>query len=222
MKTATPATRIALLDDHPLFRQGLRHILQDLPGVASVTEAGEFDELLAQCRAQVPDILLLDLQMPNVDGLAAAELLLKEFPTLKIIVLSMFSADKFVTQMMKLGARSYLPKDATQDELAAAITEVLATGYHFTPRISRALMRNAQRPTPPPVMEISAMTQFTPREQEVLRFICEGLTASKIADELCISRRTVEGHWQKLLEKTGASNVAGLVIFAAKHGFIEL
>ncbi|SHJ28636.1 two component transcriptional regulator, LuxR family [Hymenobacter daecheongensis DSM 21074] len=213
--------QIALLDDHPLFRQGLRYILQTLPYVEAVTEAAELSELLVSCRQRIPDILLLDLQMPNTDGMEVAQVLLAEFPQLKIIVLSMFSADKFVTQMIKLGARSYLPKDATQEELILAIEDVLATGHHFTPHISRALMRNVQRPTRQPATELFNLIRLTSREREVLRYICEGYTAAKIADQLSISPRTVEGHWQKLLEKTGATNVAGLVLFATKHGMVE-
>lgn len=216
----TPA-HIALLDDHPLFRQGLRFILEPQPYVASVTETAEFADLLALCRRQQPDLLLLDLQMPNVDGVQAAQLLLEEFPDLKIIVLSMFSADKYITQMMRLGVRSYLPKDASQAELLHAIEEVLTTGYHFTPRISRALMRGVQQPVRPRSTLLPEAMQLTQREHEVLRLICEGRTAAEIADQLFISRRTVEGHWQKLLEKTGAPNVVGLAVYAARHGLLD-
>jgi DNA-binding NarL/FixJ family response regulator len=146
MPTPTFPVHIALLDDHPLFRQGMRYILQALPYVESVSEAAELPELQATCRQRLPDVLLLDLQMPNVDGPEAARLLLQEFPDLKIIVLSMFSADKYITQMMKAGARSYLPKDVDQDQLRLTIEEVLTTGFHFTPRISRALIRGVQHP----------------------------------------------------------------------------
>ena len=217
----TQAARIALLDDHPMFRQGLRYILEPLPYVASITETADAAALVALCRQQLPDVVLLDLQMPQMDGPEVAQLLLAEFPELKIIVLSMFSADKYITQMMKLGARSYLPKDATQEELVQAIQEVLTTGYHFTPRISRALMRGVQKPTRQPITKLPELLQFTPREQEVLRLICEGRRASEIADHLFLSRRTVEGHWQRLLDKTGSSSVAALVAFVAKHGLLE-
>jgi two-component system response regulator DegU len=220
MATPTAPAHIALLDDHPLFRQGLRYILESLPYVATVTECAEMPELLASCRQRLPDVLLLDLQMPNMDGPEAAKLLLTEFPDLKIIVLSMFSADKYITQMMKLGARSYLPKDATQEQLIQAIEEVITTGHHFTPRISRALMRGVQHPTRKQSANLQQLVEFTPREEEILRFICEGQTATEIAVRLGISRRTVEGHWQRLLEKTGASNVVGLVVYAVKRGML--
>ena len=221
MTTLTAPVRIALLDDHTLFRQGLRFILEPLPYVASISEAAAFDALLAQCRTQLPDLLLLDLQMPQVDGVQAAQLLLEEFPELRIIVLSMFSADKFITQMMRLGVRSYLPKDSSEDQLIHAIEEVLATGYHFTPRISRALMRGVQQPIRPKSTLQPETVPITQREQEVLRLICDGRTAAEIADLLFISKRTVEGHWQKLLEKTGTPNVVGLAVYAARHGLLD-
>ena len=208
--------RIALLDDHPLFRQGLRYILQALPYVADVAAAGTFEELLALCRQRLPDVLLLDLQMPNMDGPEVAQQLLAEFPDLKIIVLSMFSADKFIAQMMKLGARSYLPKDSDQEQLRAAIEDVLTTGHHFTPRISRALVRDVQ-----PAARPAGPVQLTPREEEVLRLICQGQTAAEIAGRLFISRRTVEGHRQNLLEKTSSPNAAGLVVYAVRHGLLD-
>ena len=133
----------------------------------------------------------------------------------------MFAADKYITQMMRLGVRSYLPKDSSEEHLVQAIEEVLANGYHFTPRISRALMRSVQQPVRPKSTLLPEPTQFTHREQEVLRLICDGRTAAEIADLLFISKRTVEGHWQKLLEKTGAPNVVGMAMYAACHGLLD-
>lgn len=220
MVTSTTSIQIALLDDHQLFRQGMRYILRSLPFVEEVVEAGEFAELQALCRQRVPDILLLDLQMPNIDGTEAARQLLQEFPDPRIIVLSMFSADKYITQMLKLGARSYLPKDVDQDQLRLTIEEVLATGYYFTPRISRALIRGVQHPERTPTPTQPDLVQLTTREHEVLNLICKGCTASEIAEKLFISRRTAEGHRQKLLEKTHAPNAAGLVVYAVRHGLL--
>lgn len=221
MPTPIHPVRIAMLDDHVLFQQSMRYMLQSLPYVEAVEDAREVAELLAICRRRLPDVVLLDLQMPTMAGPEVAQLLLREFPEIKIIVLSMFSADKFITQMMKLGARSYVPKDADQTQLVQAIEEVITTGSHVTPRISRALLREVQQPTRGSA-KFSEIVQLTTREEGVLQLICEGCTANEIADRLCISRRTVEGHRQKLLEKTGTPNVAGLVVFALKHGIIEM
>lgn len=221
METAPAAAHIALLDDHPLFRQGVRHILQDLACVETVTETAGLPELQALCRQRLPDVLLLDLQMPGLNGAEAAQVLLQEFPDLKIIVLSMFSADKFITQMMKLGARSYVPKDTNPVELTQAISAVLTTGYHYTPLISQALTRALQQPSRHTTGSLFGESTFTAREKEVLRLICSGLTTADIATKLFISQRTVEGHRQRLLDKSGSPNVASLVAFAAKHDLLE-
>jgi two-component system, NarL family, response regulator DegU len=210
--------QVALLDDHPLFRQGLRYILQTMPFVETVVEAGELTELQAQCRQRLPDVLLLDLQMPGVDGPEAAQRLLAEFPDLKIIVLSMFSADKFISQMFKLGARSYLPKDADQTQLREALENVLTKGYHFDERISRALMRGVQHPVRQASLTLSDTVALTRREQEVLALICAGCTTAEIADKLFLSRRTVEGHRQNLLDKTETANSTALVVYAVRRG----
>jgi DNA-binding NarL/FixJ family response regulator len=221
MNTPLAGIHVALLDDHPLFRQGLCHLLQDLPYVETITETANLPELLVVCRQRLPDVLLLDLQMPEHDGGEVAQVLLKEFPELKIIVLSMFAADKYITQMMKLGARSYLPKDATQSEITHAISEVLTTGYYLTARISRAVTRGIQEPTRKRSSSLFDPIYFTPREKEVLRLMCQGLTNLNIAEKLFISSRTVEGYRQRLLEKTESSNTASLIVYAVKNGFVE-
>jgi DNA-binding NarL/FixJ family response regulator len=222
MPTIDFPVQIALLDDHPLFRQGMRYILQSLPFVESVVEAGTYAELLALCRQRLPDVLLLDLQMPGMDGPEVAERLLAEFPDLKIIVLSMFSADKFITQMMKLGARSYLPKDVHQQELTQALEAVLTTGNYFSERVSRALVRGVQQPTRQHTTTLlTEEVHFTKRELDVLRLICEGRTTAEIAEDLFLSSRTVDGHRQRLLEKTGSPNVASLGVYAVRHGLLE-
>jgi two-component system response regulator DegU len=221
MEVQLAGIHVAMLDDHSLFRQGLRHLLQDIPYVETITDTGELPALLAVCQQHLPDVLLLDLQMPQLDGDEAIRLLLADYPDLKIIVLSMFSADKYIMQMMQRGARSYLLKDADQQELVKTLTEVLTTGYYLTPRISRAMMRGVAQPPQKRPASLFETVCFTPREKEVLQLICQGLTNQHIADKLFISSRTVEGHRQRLLEKTASHNVAGLIVYAAKNGFIE-
>jgi DNA-binding NarL/FixJ family response regulator len=217
MEAPLAGIHVALLDDHALFRQGMRYLLQSIPYVEAVTETAELPELLAVCRQRLPDALLLDLQMPQLSGDEVARLLLREFPDLKIIVVSMFSADKYITQMMQIGARSYLLKDANTQELVETLTGVLTTGYHLTPRITRAMGRGGPRT---PAAPLFGSVYFTAREKEILRLICQGFTNPAIAEKLLISIRTVEGHRQRLLEKTDSPNVASLIVYAAKNGFI--
>ena len=213
-----PSVHVALLDDHTLFREGVRYILHTLPYVESVVDTGDFAQLQAWCRQRLPDVLLLDLQMPGTDGPEAAQQLLAEFPDLKIVVLSMFSVEKFIDQMLKLGVRSYLAKDIDHQQLAVALADVLATGYHYTPAMQQAQAHNGRQPARPVLPPVVGEINFSPRELDVLRLLCQGLTTASIAEQLFLSSRTIEGHRQRLLEKTGTTNAAGLVAYALRYG----
>jgi DNA-binding NarL/FixJ family response regulator len=215
-----PLVRISILDDHRLFRQGIMYILQNLSFETQVQEAATFEELLAQFAHQVPDVLLLDLQMPNVNGIDATKRLLEEYPSLKIIVISMHSTEDFIAHMLKLGVRSYLPKDVDKQLLSTAIATVMTEGYYFTDSISRAMMRGLHTNSPRQPSFRSAAIELTPREAEVLTLICQGYSTNKIAEQLFISDRTVEGHRKNLLEKTNTPNAVSLALFAMKHGLL--
>ncbi|MDQ2770494.1 MAG: response regulator transcription factor [Bacteroidota bacterium] len=218
-----PQVHLAILDDHRLFRQGISFILQRLPYQVSVVEAATFAELLPQLLARMPDLLLLDLQLPDVDGIEVAKRLLAEYPELKIVVLSMHTDDQLIAQMLKLGVRSYLPKDIDKDLLTKAITDVIDHGHHFTDAISKAIIRSVQAPPGPcrPLLPGLPLA-LTPRESEVLALLCEGKSTNEIAQQLFISNRTVEGHRQNLLEKTGTPNAVGLALYAVKHGLLAV
>lgn len=209
---------IAILDDHRLFRQGISYILHSLPFVARVSEAATFAELLPKLAEQLPDILLLDMQMPDMDGMGVAKRLLTDYPELKIIVLSMHSDDHFMAHMFKLGVRSYLPKDVDKEQLRTAIAAVLTEGYYLTANTSKAMMRGlATGKHIPPSFQSLAIV-LTPREADVLALVCKGCSTNEIAQLLFISNRTVEGHRQNLLEKTNTPNAVSLALYAVKHG----
>jgi DNA-binding NarL/FixJ family response regulator len=168
----------------------------------------------------VPDVLLLDLQMPDVNGMDATKCLLGAYPDLKIIVLSMHTTDDFIAHMLKLGVRSYLPKDVDKQLLSTAIAAVIADGYYFTDSISKAMVRGLYAPTrSEPSFQASAVV-LTPREAEVLALICKGCSTNDIAQQLFISPRTVEGHRKNLLEKTNTPNAVSLALYAMKHGLL--
>ena len=220
--TSLPQVHLAILDDHRLFRQGISFILQRLPYQVSVAEAATFAELLPQLMARMPDLLLLDLQLPDVDGIEVARRLLADYPELKIVVLSMHTDDMLIAQMLKLGVRSYLPKDIDKELLTEAITNVIDNGYHFTDAITKAMIRGVQTPGEMRPQLPGAPLALTPREAEVLALLCEGKSTNEIAQQLFISNRTVEGHRQNLLEKTGTPNAVGLALYAVKHGLLAM
>lgn len=196
------------------------YILQNLSFDTVVREAATLGELQEQCAQQVPDVLLLDLQMPGINGMEATERLLEAYPGLKIIVISMHSTDEFVSHMFKLGVRSYLPKDVDKQLLNTAIATVMTEGYYFTESMSKAMVRGLHSTTPKQPSFQPAAIELTPREVEVLNLICKGYPTAKIAEQLFISDRTVEGHRKNLLEKTNMPNAVSLAVYAMKHGLL--
>ncbi len=213
------AIRIAILDDHKLFRQGISNILKTYPQFHIIIEAESCKELLNKITVQQPDIILMDIEMPDTDGMESCKLILHQYPQMKIIALSMHSSDNFIFHMMKLGARSYLNKDIDQESLKYAIEEVASKGFHFTENIAKAMLRGIKTKSPQkPYLNGNTLT---PREKEVLILICKGFTNSEIAANLFISTRTVEGHRQHLLEKIGTTNSVSLAVFALKSGIVS-
>lgn len=211
--------RLAIVDDHKLFRQGIINLLKTYPHFDLIIEAESCPQLLEALAVQQPDIILMDIEMPEIDGMQGCKQILQLYPQMKIIALSMHTADNFIFHMMKLGARSYLHKDIDQDSLREAIEEVAAKGFYFTEKIAEAMLRGVQsRSIQKPYMNGNTLT---PREKEVLTFICKGMTNSEIAAKLFISIRTVEGHRQHLLDKTGTTNSVSLAVFAIKTGLLS-
>lgn len=221
MTTICFESRIAVFSVSPLIRRGLHYLAKGVTGVGDVMEIDTLAALLIQCRQKLTNVLLLDLDLPAEELFETVQVLLDEFTDLRIIVLSPSITDIDLVQLMRLGVRSYLPRDTDEQPLTHAIEQVLTTGYHFTARISLALLRGVQ--TANHIIRIAAADEvhLTPREQQILRLICESCTAAEIAAQLFISRRTVEGHWQRLLEKTNATNSVGLAVFAARQGLLE-
>jgi DNA-binding NarL/FixJ family response regulator len=209
--------RLALADDQVLFRRGLAMLLADMAEVRIVLECANGEELLAGLRNDAVDIVLLDLEMPVMDGMAAMKRIREEHPQVKVIVLSMHDQEKFIVHLMELGANGYVLKTAEPDEIEGAIRAVAATGYHFSPMVSRVMLHGLvkKEKVKPTFDDVDPLTE---RELEVLRLICQELTTTEIAGKLFLSPRTVEGHRNNILLKTGARNTAGLVVYALTRG----
>lgn len=216
--------KIAIADDEALFRKGMKLLLENDSDDMQITlEAGDGGDLLRHLRASesLPDVLLLDLNMPNTSGVEAAKIIREEFPGLKIIVLSTYFSNAFILNMIELGAAAYLPKDSDPEEVRRSIEEVMQNGFSYNQKVLEVIRDNMVLKTKPK-MSSSFHVELTAREREILQLICEECTTGEIAEKLFISPRTVEGHRNHLLEKLGCKNVAGLVIYAVQHDLVKV
>ncbi|GAB5522228.1 MAG: response regulator transcription factor [Roseivirga sp.] len=213
--------KLALVDDHTLFRQGIKLLLEDIEDVELIVEASNGQELLEAMEDRVPDIVLLDLEMPVLNGIETSKVLKQKYENVGIIILTMYDDEQMIAHLMEIGANGYLLKDTTEDELRKAIRSVHDNQFYFNDFVSKALLSGvkAKRKTEP---KIGNNIDVTRRESEVLQLICEELTTQEMADKLFLSPRTVEGHRQNLIEKFGVKNTAGLIIRAIKLGFISV
>lgn len=215
--------KIAIADDEALFRKGIAMILQDMEGMELVLEAGDGQDLINQLaqKASPPDIVLLDLNMPAMNGIETAKALQAEYPGLKFIVLSTYYSKAFIINMIELGAAAYLAKNATPEEMEHTIREVAGKGFYYDQKVMEVIRENMVKKTRPK-MRSSFLSEITEREREVLQLICEELTTPEIAEKLFISPRTVHGHRNNLLSKLGCKNTAGLVVVAIQEKLVDV
>jgi len=209
--------RLALADDQRLFRYGMAMLLRDMAGVQVVLECANGQELLTALKSTSVDIVLLDLEMPVLDGIETTKRIKQDFPQVKVLILSTHDEDKFITHLMELGANGYMLKNAEPDEIDTAIRSVHANGFYFSELVSRVLLHGLvkKKQVKPTFHSIDPLSE---RELEVLRGICQELTTAEIAQRIFVSPRTVEFHRNNLLLKTGARNAAGLVVYAMTQG----
>ncbi|UYZ62110.1 response regulator transcription factor [Hymenobacter weizhouensis] len=211
--------RLAIADDHKIFREGLKALLEDYPQVQVLVEAASGSHLLELLAQHPVDVVLMDINMPELDGLQATALVLERYPHTKVLALSMYDEDKYIVDMMKAGARGYLLKSAEPDEIMAAIAAVHDKGFHFNESLSATLVKQLLGQSP---VELKSEATLNQRETEVLQLLCQEYSNVEIADKLFLSVRTVEGYRTRLFEKIGAKNIVGLVIYAVKKGVIQV
>lgn len=212
--------RYAIADDHKLFRRGVIAVLEDMPALKLVLEAENGRDLLNNLAKAKPDIILLDLKMPEMDGIETAIEIRKQNNDVKIIVISMLDDEKYVIHLMEIGANGYLLKNAEPEEIKTAILTSYENGYYFNDFVNKALLKKLVHKTQlKPVFNKNI--ELTGRELEVLKLICQEQTANEISKLIFLSPRTVEGIRTKLLEKIGVKNTAGLVMYAVKNRIVE-
>jgi DNA-binding NarL/FixJ family response regulator len=222
----TDLIEIGIVEDNSLFREGLKAIINSWPSIKVVFEASEGYTIIDALHKQLklPQIMIVDISLPNngneeYGGMHLTRDLLLHFPDIKIIILSVHIDENFITQLIECGAHSYLVKDCDPQELYNAILAVHTKGSYINERSLKAIQHKLNmKQTKKPTMEL----EISKREIEVLQLVCQQLTAEEIAERLFISVKTVNGHRNNLLQKTGSRNVTGLVIYAIKHQIISL
>ena len=218
--------RVFIVDDHTLIREGLRTLLAADPLFEVVGEAGNGQALLDQLPTVAADVVLLDLNMPVLDGLATTHRLREEYPHLRILLLSMMTHERTIGEALAAGAHGYVLKNADKYEVVAALQGVAAGKRFLCSEIGLGLLEKLllQEPHPPAGGRIPGTAPGVPlthREREILQLVASGLTNQEIANQLFTSKRTVESHRQNLLEKTGARNTPALVKYAMEHGLLK-
>jgi DNA-binding NarL/FixJ family response regulator len=212
--------RVAIADDHKIFRKGVILSLRPYTNIKFVLEADNGDEMLTGIPEAQPDVVLMDLRMPGKDGIEATKTISKQYPGIKVLVLSMYEDERFVFHMMENGANGYLLKNSEPQEIRRAIMDVFEKGYYLNNYVNRILLKrsHARNKTIP---NLNSEITLTDKEKDVLRFICMEFTAQEIAQKMEISARTVESIKDRLMERFGSKNTAGLVFFAVKNNLIE-
>ncbi len=212
--------KIAIADDYKIFRDGLKVGLSADDNLEVIAEADNGEDLLKALETSQPDVIIMDLKMPIMDGMEATKAVRKQYPAIKVLVVTMYDDDKFIIHLMENGANGYLLKNTEPDEIRKSIYAVHENGYYFNDVVNKALLKklvlkNNLKPS------FNQNVELTEREMEVLKLICEEKTAAEIAKDIFLSPRSVEGIRQRLIEKIGVRNTAGLVMFAVKNNMVD-
>jgi len=211
--------RILLADDQGIVRRGMRALLETDPQIEVVAEASDGQEALRLCETAAPDIAILDVAMPKLNGIDVAAQAVKRNPALRAIVLSMYADESYVVRALAAGARGYLLKEATDDDLLPAVRAVAAGKSFFSPAVSQMLLEDYMRHLQQRGLE-DTYHLLTDREKEVLQLLAEGRTNKEVAQALDVGVSTIETHRANLMQKLGLHNTAEIVLYAVRKGVI--
>lgn len=208
---------VFLVDDHKMFREGLQLLLNNHEGIENVWDAPDGESFLTGLEDHKPDMVFMDISMPGMDGIETTRKALKRYPDLNIVALSMYGDENYYSPMIEAGAKGFILKNSGFQDVEMAIEQVMAGRNYFSQEILSRLIKGMGNKRHAP-----RSSELTDREQEVLFYICKGMSNQEIADQIYLSKRTVDKHRENLLYKTHSKNTAGLVIYAIKHGIIEI
>jgi DNA-binding NarL/FixJ family response regulator len=212
--------KVAIADDHQIFRKGVILSMRPYTNIKFVSEAENGEELLKKIQDTDPDVVLCDLKMPVKDGIDTTKQITREFPKIRVIILTMYEDERFVGHLMDCGAAGYLLKSTEPAEIRKAVMEVMRTGFYLNPFVNKVLIKknySKQKFSP----SLSTEVVISDREKEVLTLVCMEYTATEIAQKMDISSRTVEAIKDRLMERFGVKNSVGLVFYAMKNQLIE-
>ncbi|RUT78332.1 response regulator transcription factor [Ancylomarina longa] len=209
--------KVIIVDDHKMFRSGLRFLLNNVPDIKVIGEAANGSEFLQMAEKEPIDIALMDINMPEMNGIEATKIAMEKFPDLKVIVLSMHGEEVYYDQMLDAGVKGFLLKNSGADELIQALEAVMAGKSYF----SQELLVNILDQKRQQKLNTNAV-KLSNRELEVLKLICDGYSNAEIAEALFISQRTVDRHRSNLLSKTACKNSTSLVMYAVKNRIVEI
>ena len=212
--------KIAIADDHKIFRDGIRMALKDREYLKILWEAEDGKDLMHKLQLKLPDVILMDIRMPEVDGINAISMIRKEYEALKIIVLTMYDDQEMITKMMEMGANAYLTKTTDPDEIYQAILTCMNDDFYFNDLVNKAVLLKLQHKKqvkqyyPNPV-------KFNEKELKILKLISEDKTTEEISKEVYLSPRTIETVRQNMKTKVGAKTIAGLVMYGMRNRLID-
>jgi two-component system, NarL family, response regulator DegU len=211
--------KVYIADDHTLFRRAMVTLLQTFERVSAVKDAENGKELLSLIKYDPPDVAIIDLQMPIMDGAETCEHIISKFPNVKMIILTMHDSSKFILHMMDMGVHAFLLKNTEPDELEKAIYSVVEKDFYHNELVATVLRKNVKDRIPrnKPLFQHGELTE---REKEILLLICQELTMKEIGQRLFLSENTVRNHRVNIMEKVGVHNIVGLVRFAYETGLV--
>jgi DNA-binding NarL/FixJ family response regulator len=211
--------RLIMADDHAVARRGLRVLLEEQPDLHVVGEAGDGAEALELARAERPDVAVLDVRMPNLDGVRACKAIKQEVPGTQVLILSAYEDDRYVCGLLEAGATGYVLKDAPDDEIVAAVRAAGRREHYLTPRIQTRATTRSVGPAATP--HKGPLGDLTPRELEVLTLMAAGLDNAEISERLFVSKVTVQNYTSSIYSKLDVNTRAKAILYAMQHGLVE-